>query len=97
MKITNKQVREKVEDLKPFKANTMYACWMNTAYVVFSYGTHWPLYIFYRGNWYENEERYSVTTSRHRNLARPYQADHFKVSCKQARSIVDEALTSPMY
>jgi len=31
----------------------------------------WPLYAYRDGVWYENMERYSVTTSKHRRQARP--------------------------
>jgi hypothetical protein len=42
-------------------------------YVVYSYGDHWPLFVWDGFDWYENEEKYSPTTGRHRSYANPYQ------------------------
>ena len=40
-------------------------------YVVYSYGSHFPLYAYHEGLWYGNSDKYSVTTSRHRTYAHP--------------------------
>ena len=42
-------------------------------YAVFSYGYHFPMYIFsYRHQqWFGNSDRYSPTTSKHQTQARP--------------------------
>lgn len=41
-------------------------------YVVYSYGEHWPLFVWDGFDWYENEDRCSPTTSRHHSYANPY-------------------------
>ena len=48
-------------------------------YVVYSYGDHWPLFIFRPrepsvcgGTWYENTSKYGVTTSRHHSSCKPF-------------------------
>ena len=41
-------------------------------YVVYSYGTHWPLFVWDGFDWYENEERASATTSKHRSQTHPH-------------------------
>lgn len=41
-------------------------------YVVYSYGEHWPLFVWDGFDWYENEDKYSPTTTRHRSYANPY-------------------------
>lgn len=41
-------------------------------YVVYSYGEHWPLFAWDNGAWYENEDKYSPTTSKHRTQAHPH-------------------------
>lgn len=84
-KIPNKQAREYVQELKPFTASNIFAEWITVKYreedrwkdrriyVVFSYGKHWPLFV-YDGQaevWFENTERHSSTTSRHRSQAHP--------------------------
>lgn len=42
-------------------------------YVVYSYGVHWPLFIYHEptGEWYENHEKHSRTTSKHRSQLHP--------------------------
>lgn len=42
-------------------------------YVVYSYGLHWPLYAYddTLNVWYENEDRASRTTSKHRSQTCP--------------------------
>jgi hypothetical protein len=86
-KISNKQARGYVQELKPFTASNIFAEWITVkyregeverwmdrkVYAVFSYGRHWPLFV-YDGQaevWFENTERYSNTTSRHRSQAHP--------------------------
>jgi hypothetical protein len=42
-------------------------------YVVYSYGYHFPMYVYdYRlEQWFGNSDKYSSTTSRHQSYARP--------------------------
>lgn len=48
-------------------------------YVVYSYGEHWPLFVHDGFDWYENEDKYSPTTNRHKSYAHPY-GETIKVS-----------------
>ena len=79
MAITNRQSRQCVERLEPFKTGnqTLYAVWKDRLYVVFSYGSHWPLFIYdsETSTWFENSSRHSVTTSKHRSQARPFNTE----------------------
>jgi hypothetical protein len=56
-------------------------------YVVYSYGDHWPLFVWDGFDWYENEDRYSNTTTRHRSYAHPY-ANTTKRSCKWLQNFI---------
>lgn len=42
-------------------------------YVVYSYGEHWPLFAYVPrvSTWFENADKYSSTTSKHRSQAHP--------------------------
>lgn len=42
-----------------------------TLYVVYSYGEHWPLFAWDNGEWLENFDKYSPTTSKHRTQTHP--------------------------
>ena len=79
----NAKCRQYVQARKDFEGSHLYArtlpptdnC-LTTRYVVFSYGTHFPLFIAETGadgvtHWYENANRYSVTTSKHRSQSHP--------------------------
>lgn len=72
MRTSNKKCRALVQSLTPFQANNLFAVREKGLYIVFSYGRHWPLFIHADGTWYENSDRYSVSTSRHRSQANPY-------------------------
>ena len=41
-------------------------------YVVYSYGEHWPLFIYDGAQWLENSDRTSLTTSKHRTQTHPH-------------------------
>lgn len=45
----------------------------NHLFVVYSYGYHFPIYVYDEQSqeWYGNQDKYSRTTTRHQTLARP--------------------------
>ena len=74
MKVTNRQAGDLVRMREEFTTanGTIFSRWETPfCYVVYSYGEHWPLHIWDRGQWYSNADRYSVTTSRHFGLTHP--------------------------
>lgn len=58
-------------------------------YAVYSYGPHFPLFVYdvRTSTWYENEDRYSVTTSKHRSQAHPL-ADTVKLSTAALQRLI---------
>jgi hypothetical protein len=88
MKIANRNARSYVQRLHPFQGNNLYGSYFCTnpssgdmgdsGYVVYSYGDHWPLFIAMTlvphgpTVWFENEDRYGTTTSKHRSQTHPY-------------------------
>lgn len=87
MKTSNKNSRQFVQALKDFKANNLFGVSENGSYVVYSYGRHFPLFAFVNGQWYENKDRYSVTTSKHRTQSHPL-VDCVPVSTNELKSII---------
>jgi len=75
MKIANKAAASMVQSLRPFEGSNLFARWESNDseewYVVYSYGVHYPMYIHADGCWFENEDKYSPTTSKHKGQARP--------------------------
>lgn len=57
-------------------------------YVVYSYGEHWPLFAWDGFEWFENEDRASMTTSHHRTYAHPH-TPTTKVSCGWLKARID--------
>lgn len=82
MKIANRDARQYVKRLQLFQGNNLFATYFranpssvdpgDSGYAVFSYGEHWPLFVYCNGVWYENEERWSRTTSKHRSQTHPH-------------------------
>lgn len=75
MATPNKTARKFVESLLPFKGSNLSGVIEEQGtkkYVVYSYKWY-PLFIyeFETMRWYENHDRYSVSTSRQQNQCRP--------------------------
>lgn len=83
MKIANRDARQFVQRLHPFEGNNLFAQFFcadtssaqpgDSGYVVYSYDFHWPLFVHCNGVWYENEEKFSRTTAKHRTQSHPHQ------------------------
>ena len=87
MRTTNQECREYVQECKSFKANNLEGMRGEKAYVVVSYG--WYIlfvYDFATGIWYENIDRYSVSTSRQKSQAHPL-ADTVKLTWDEIQKI----------
>lgn len=83
MKIANRDARKFVQQQHPFQGNNIFAQFHTQNnedgtngpdmwYAVYSYGAHWPLFVWANGTWFENEDRHSVTTSKHRTQTHPH-------------------------
>lgn len=72
MKTTNAKSRQFVQSLQEFKASNLSARKEGQFYVVYSYGWY-PLFAYSYENdrWFENVDKYSVSTSRQRSQAHP--------------------------
>ena len=81
-RVSNCDSRKYVQSLKEFKANNIWSEWVDDTntdtadarYVVYSYNTHWPLFIFdvRTDTWFENISKYGVTTSKHKTQSYPH-------------------------
>jgi hypothetical protein len=75
-KTTLRDMRAEVEGCRLFAGNSVFSEWKgrgNALYTVYSYGYHFPMYVFDEaiGEWIGNEDKYSVTTSKHQGKCRP--------------------------
>ena len=71
IKTSNKNARKYVMSMLPFKGNNTFGEIIGEGYVVYSYGTHWILYLWDGVQWYGSEEKFSVSTSKHSSQLRP--------------------------
>lgn len=72
IKTSNAKCSQFVEEKTPFKANNVFAEETSEGmYIVYSYGYHFPMYAFIDGEWLENSDKYSVSTSKQQTQARP--------------------------
>lgn len=72
-RVNNANARKYVQAKSLFKGSNLFSERVSELYVVYSYGTHWPLFVYDRVSnvWYENMDKKSGTTSRHRKQAHP--------------------------
>ena len=89
--IANKQARTYVARRSLFKGSNLFSEMRGNAYVVYSYGYHFPLLVYAGSTWYENSDKYSASTSRHLSLARP--GGHMeKRTTEELKALIDKAL-----
>ena len=65
-RIANKDCRSYVERKEEFEGSNLYARKIGKLYVVYSYGEHYPMFLFRKGWWYENIDSSSRSTERQR-------------------------------
>jgi len=94
--IRNMDMRPYVERKAEFvNANgTMFSTWAgegeNRRYVVYSYRTSWPVFVYspHLDKWWENQDKVSTTTSRHLSQAHPHTVTE-KISVHLLRLLAD--------
>jgi len=75
-RISNSDCRSFVQEREPFQGSNLYAIHLdqgtdNYRYIVFSWGEHYPMFIYTNGCWFENEDKYSRSTTKHQTQAHP--------------------------
>jgi hypothetical protein len=77
VRTNNRDAQQFVQQKVEFTGHNLFALWHGDGddrrYVVYSYRRSWPLYIYIEltGQWYENIDTFSVTTSVHRSQTYP--------------------------
>lgn len=74
MRISTREAAAYAARHTPFQSHgSLYAQREPVGYTVYSYGPHWPLYVYDAAckAWFGNKEKRSVTTSRHASAAMP--------------------------
>ena len=86
---TNKTARPYVQKQTPFQGSNVFGEFMNDMYTVYSYGYHFPLFIYDKQHdrWLENDDSYSQTTTRHKSLLRPT-PNTIKCTIEQMQAVI---------
>lgn len=85
---TLRTCREYARERQTFKGSNLFAEQKGSVYVVYSYGKHWPLFAYVNGEWFENFEKFSRTTSRHRSMTHPH-CETLLMSCDQLNEYIE--------
>ena len=76
----------------PFKNRneTLFANEVDDFYVVYSYGEHFPIYVYDHQceMWFGNDDKYSPTTSKHQTMARPEVDEMHRLSTDVLNQII---------
>jgi len=93
MRTANNTARDLVLNRVPFKGNNTDAKYENGSYVVSSYNWY-PIFVYKDGQWFENKDKYSVSTSKQTSQLRPYREDIIMVGTDTLRKIISGRLKS---
>ena len=91
-RINGRKCRPYVQERKAFQNSNgqLYGKWETPdLYVVYSYGDHWPLFMWAgrTETWYQNADKFSPTTSRHSSYAHPHEETEL-TSCHIMKQII---------
>ena len=83
MRVSNNKARQYVEKLEEFQGSNTFGKWHSWGesakklFVVYSYGHHFPMYIYdeEQNKWVGNKDKYSQSTTRHQSQLRPSEVD----------------------
>lgn len=79
MRVSNNNAIDKVDSLEEFQGSNTFGKWVSydegrtKLYVVYSYGHHFPMYVYddNEDTWVGNKDKYSRSTTRHQSQLRP--------------------------
>jgi hypothetical protein len=102
-KTTNQGSHRLVSEQMPFKGSNLYGFWLDNGseypehsddrYTVWSYGEHFPLFVYVKATdqWFYNEDRYSVSTSKQMSQSHP-RVHYSKMTALDTDALRDLAL-----
>lgn len=93
------ECRQYVERTAAFHTSNkqLFGYWCESGvYAVFSYGQHWPLFVYEpkTRQWFANEDKYGTTTSKHYGKAHPFGVSITALSCTAMKKLVAVGYTA---
>jgi hypothetical protein len=101
-RIANRDCRTYVQKRHAFEGSNLFALHRvvgtyptdSRHYTVYSYDYHYPMFVYAGGRWFENADRYSVSTAKHRSQAHPHpDTETVKLSSVDIRYLDDHGFT----
>ena len=70
---SNKDADKYTTNREPFKGSNTWGEWIRDVYAVYSYGYHFPIYVYDEqlGLWFGNKDKYSQSTAKQISQSRP--------------------------
>ena len=87
---TNKYADDFTTKREPFTASNTWGEWVKDLYVVYSYGRHFPMFVW-DGTvqaWFENTDKYSRSTSKQQGQLRPNAHVEYKLETDELKGLV---------
>lgn len=80
------------------KGRHIFSHWHNNVYAVYSYGVHYPMYVYDKEAqvWLGNEEKSTKTTEKHKGLAKPPNVQQY-VSTEKLKDIIGHGGVAAYY
>jgi len=91
VRTANNSARELVQNRIPFKGNNTDGKYENGGFVVSSYNWY-PLFLYKDGQWFENKDKYSISTSKQTGQLRPFGEDIIMVDVSTLRKLISGRL-----
>ncbi len=90
IRVTLRTAGEAVRRREQFKGSNIYGvAHLTGLYVVYSYGLHFPVYVWDRwAGWIRNTDKYSPSTSRHQIACHPGVTDMLEMNTGQMRDLI---------
>jgi hypothetical protein len=71
IRTSNKDASKYVDNREPFIGSNTWGEWAGDMFVVYSYGRHFPMYVWANDMWIANKDKFSQSTSKHQSQLRP--------------------------
>lgn len=96
MRVSNNNAIDKVDNLEEFQGSNTFGKWVSydegrtRLFVVYSYGSHFPMYVYddNEDTWVGNKDKYSRSTTRHQSLLRPSKGVEVWLDTEELKSLV---------
>ena len=86
----NKYADDFVNKKEPFTASNTFGEWVKDLYVVYSYGHHFPMFVYDQtvDTWFENITKSTRSTNKQRGQLRPNDSVGYKLETDELKQLI---------